>query len=159
MCETQPYREHAVPESFGQKWQATINTLARLLKVPAGLIMRVLSSEIEVLVASHSEGNPYEPHEKADLNTGLYCETVMANRSPLHVPNALEDPEWKDNPDVKLNMISYLGMPLVWPDGSVFGTICVLDDKTRHYSPLYWELLDQFRQIIAGGLRAARAHG
>lgn len=150
MSETQSYREHAVPESLVQKWQAAINTLARVLEVPAGLIMRALSTEIEVLVASHTESNPYEPREKADLNTGLYCETVMANRAPLHVPNALEDPQWKDNPDVKLNMISYFGMPLVWPDGSVFGTICVLDDKTRHYSPLYRELLDQFRQIIEG---------
>ena len=148
MPQDRSYREHSVPEPFVEKWQATINTLARVFEAPAGLIMRVLMSEIEVLVASQSEGNPYEPHEKANLDTGLYCETVMASRSTLHVPNALEDPAWKDNPDVKLNMISYLGMPLVWPDGSVFGTICVLDDKTRHYSSLYRELLDQFSQMI-----------
>ena len=68
----------------------------------------------------------------AKLNTGLYCETVMATRSPLHVPNALNDPDWKNNPDVELDVISYLGIPLIWPDGSVFGTICVLDGKIRH---------------------------
>ncbi len=146
--ETETYREHQVPESYVDGWQGTVNVLARIFDVPAGLIMRVLPSEIEVLVANRTRGNPYERQEKAKLNTGLYCETVMATRSPLHVPNALEDPKWRDNPDVKLNMISYLGMPLMWPDGSVFGTICVLDDKARPYTQLYQDLLQQFRQII-----------
>ena len=45
-------------------------------------------------------------------------------------------------------MISYLGVPLVWPDGSVFGTICVLDSKTRHYSSVYEQLLWQFKENI-----------
>jgi PAS domain S-box-containing protein len=110
--------------------------------------MRVHSSRTEVLVTSQTEGNPYKPKEMADLNTGLYCETVMANRRLLYVPNALEDKEWKDNPDVKLDMISYLGLPLVWPDGSIFGTICVLDKKPRDYSRDYIDLLRQFKDII-----------
>ena len=28
-------------------------------------------------------------------------------------------------------------MPLIWPDGSVFGTICVVDDKPRLYTQLH----------------------
>ena len=144
------YRKHDVPEDYLRKWQETINVLARVFDVPAGLIMRVLPEEIEVLVSSQSEHNPYEPGEKAELDTGLYCETVMATQSSLHVPNALKDPEWENNPDVKLNMISYLGMPLVWPDGSVFGTVCVLDQKELQSSNNYVQLLQQFRQIIEG---------
>ncbi len=144
------YRKHDVPEDYLHKWQETINVLARVFNVPAGLIMRVLPEEIEVLVSSQSEHNPYEPGEKAELDTGLYCETVMATQSSLHVPNALKDPEWENNPDVKLNMISYLGMPLVWPDGSVFGTVCVLDQKELQSSENYMQLLKQFRQIIEG---------
>ena len=69
--------------------------------------MRVLPQEIEVLVSSQTENNPYEPGEKADLETGLYCETVMATRTPLHVPDALDDPEWDANPDIKLNMTRF----------------------------------------------------
>jgi two-component system NtrC family sensor kinase len=142
-----------VPDSYLQKWQKTVDLMAELFEVPAGLIMRVFPTEIEVFVSSHSERNPYEKSEKADLNTGLYCETVMAQRDQLQVPNALEDVDWKDNPDVKLNMISYLGVPLVWPTNEIFGTICVLDSKTRHYSSLYQALLWQFKEIIDGDLR------
>ncbi len=144
------YRKHDVPEDYLRKWQETINVLARTFNVPAGLIMRVLPEEIEVLVSSQSEGNPYESGERAKLDTGLYCETVMATRAPLHVPNALKDPQWRSNPDIKLNMTSYQGMPLIWPDGSVFGTVCVLDQKELKSSNDYVQLLKQFRQIIEG---------
>jgi eukaryotic-like serine/threonine-protein kinase len=147
------YQQHDVPAASIQKWQKTVNLMAAIFDVPAGLIMRVLPTQIEVLLASLSDGNPYKDGEKADLNTGLYCETVMAEREQLVVPNALEDPNWKDNPDVPLNMISYMGVPLICPDGSVFGTICVLDDHTREHLPLYRDMLDQFRGIIEQDLR------
>ena len=109
------YQKHEVPTEYLTKWQQTIDVLANVFEVPAGLIMRVLPDEIEVLISSQTDKNPYEPYEKANLNTGLYCETVMATRAPLHVPNALKDPDWKDNPDIALNMISYIGTPFVWP--------------------------------------------
>jgi signal transduction histidine kinase len=142
-----------VPEAYLEKWQKTVDLMAHIFEVPAGLIMRVLPTEIEVFVSSQTENNPYEKSEKAFLNTGLYCETVMAQRDQLQVPNALDDVDWEKNPDVKLNMISYLGVPLVWPTNEIFGTICVLDSKTRHYSSIYQALLWQFKEIIDGDLR------
>ena len=45
------------------------------------------------------------------------------------------------NPDIKLGMISYLGVPISWPDGEIFGTICVLDRQSNGYSDLYLKLL------------------
>jgi DNA-binding NtrC family response regulator len=151
--ETTAYQRHDVPAKTIEKWQQTVDLMAEIFDVPAGLIMRVLPSQIEVLLASRSSKNPYEDGEKADLNTGLYCETVMAQRQRLSVPNALEDPQWRDNPDVKLDMISYMGVPLICPDGSVFGTICVLDDHTRTYLPVYTNMLEEFRGIIEQDLQ------
>lgn len=142
------YQTHEVPEKIITKWQKTVDVMARIFEVPAGLIMRIHPSQIEVLVASSTENNPYKPQEKAELNTGLYCETVMETRAQLHVPNSLDDEQWKDNPDVPLGMICYLGIPLIWPDEQVFGTICVLDDKTRHFSELYQDLLWEFKALI-----------
>lgn len=139
---------HEVPDDFLLKWQNTANVMADIFEVPAGLIMRVLPEQIEVLVSSHTAGNPYEADEKAKLNTGLYCETVMATRAMLHVPDALVDPHWMNNPDVALNMISYLGVPLLWPDNAVFGTICVLDNKRRSFEHKYADLLWEIKKSI-----------
>src|SRR5262249_16658176 len=87
-------------------------------------------------------------------NTGLYCETVMKTRQPLLVPDALSDEAWKPNPDIKLGMISYLGVPITWPDGETFGTICVLDNKANEYSDLYLRLLLQWRDVVEADLRS-----
>jgi len=95
-----------VPSEIVRKWQGIVDLLAEIMHVPSALIMRVEPSHIKVLVASESEGNPYEPGEAAPLNTGLYCETVMKTRQPLLVPDALRDVEWQYNPDIKLGMIS-----------------------------------------------------
>ncbi len=131
-----------------QAWQTLADRAAEAACVPAALVMRVWPEQIEVLISSLSPDNPYEAHEKADLGTGLYCETVMNTRQPLLVSDALSDPGWADNPDVRLNMISYLGVPLVWPDHSIFGTICVLDRQPRRYSSDTLRLLQLLRAVI-----------
>jgi|GEM_PF-1677832 len=137
-----------IPETLLMQWQALADILAKICQVPAALIMKVHSSEIEVFVCSHADDNPYEHGEKAPLNTGLYCEEVMRRRDGLLVPDALQDPNWDHNPDIKLGMISYLGYPLIWPDGEVFGTLCILDKKENPYSADIHELIRRFREVV-----------
>ncbi len=52
-----------IPDAMLQEWQTVVNILAELIHVPAGLIMRVVDSDIEVFVSSQTEGNPYTPGE------------------------------------------------------------------------------------------------
>src|SRR5262247_1029859 len=149
-----------VPSEIVQKWQEIVDLLAEIMRVPSALVMRVEPPNIKVFVSSQSTGNPYEPDEVASLNTGLYCETVMKTRQPLLVPDALRDVDWKSNPDIKLGMISYLGFPVSWPDGQIFGTICVLDRKENSYSELYRKFVLQCRDVLEADLRAlARLSG
>ncbi|WP_420837862.1 GAF domain-containing sensor histidine kinase [Bradyrhizobium zhanjiangense] len=142
------YNSIQVPSEIIHKWQEVVDVLAEIMHVPSALIMRVEPPNIKVFVSSESKGNPYEPNELAPLNTGLYCETVMKTCQPLLVPDALRDEAWKSNPDIKLGMISYLGVPISWPDGEVFGTICVLDNKSNEYSKPYLRLLHQLRDAV-----------
>jgi PAS domain S-box-containing protein len=139
------------------KWQGIVNLIAKMARAPAALVMRVEPPEIVVFRASAGPGNPYRTGERARLETGLYCETVMRERKMLLVPDALADPLWKDNPDVKLGMISYLGLPLAWPDGKIFGTICLLDLKANAQDQQTVDLLSLFRGIIEDDLRQMHA--
>ena len=146
-----------VPSQTIQKWQEIIDLVAELLHVPSALVMKVEPPNIKVFVSSESEGNPYEKDEVASLNTGLYCETVMKTRQLLLVPNALVDAEWKVNPDIKLGMISYMGFPVAWPNGDIFGTICVLDSKRNEYGELYRKFLIQCRDVLQADLTSLQA--
>jgi GAF domain-containing protein len=142
-----------IPEETLQEWQEVADTLAELVDVPAALIMRLSEPDIEVLVSSRTDGNPYEAGE-GDLveDSGLYCETVIRQDERLLVPNAPADPHWADNPDVPRGMISYLGFPVHLPDGSPFGTICVLDSKPNAYSDAYTRLMGKLRDLIESRL-------
>jgi len=139
--------EVSIPDEIVAKWQTVVNILADIVHVPAALIMKVDPPYIEVFRSSDSDGNPYHAGDREHL-AGLYCEQVITSGEKLLVPNALQDPAWNQNPDIKLGMISYLGFPLLWPDGKVFGTICVLDRKENRYSEEYKALLRQFKELI-----------
>jgi c-di-GMP phosphodiesterase len=142
-----------VSGAITEKWQLIINTIAKILKIPAGLIMKINQNNIEVFLASESEGNPYKKSASDSLGHGLYCETVIGRNQPLVIENALKNEIWKDNPDVKINMISYIGLPLKWPDGEVFGTICVLDKKAIPGNQDYLDLMSHMKSLIESDLK------
>jgi diguanylate cyclase (GGDEF)-like protein len=138
-----------IPSGVLEKWQNIADTMAKIIAVPAGLIMRIVDDDIEVFVSSNTHGNPYHPGDRERLpESGLYCETVIREGRKLRVPDARQDERWNNNPDIKLNMVAYLGFPICWPDRTPFGTICVLDSKKNAYSELHENLLMQFRDVI-----------
>jgi signal transduction histidine kinase len=140
------------PATLG-KWQRCVDLMAKIVGVPAGLIMRLDGDDIEVFASSRTAGNPYEPGAREHFwNSGLYCETVVNRGERLLVPDARVDPDWDSNPDIKLDMISYLGFPIMSSTGVPFGTICVLDNKPNSYSEEYSNLVAEFRDIIQAQL-------
>lgn len=131
-----------------EQWQETTNILTKLCQVPAALIMRQNSKTMEVMSSSEHTESPYEAHEKAPLDGELYCETVIKTQQALSIPNALLDPKWDHNPDIALGMISYYGVPINWPDGSFFGTLCVLDKIEKHISKDETDIINQFAKMV-----------
>jgi len=151
----------ANPEVFSSvidKWQSLLDTVAKIVDVPSGLIMKLNEDTIEVFLKSHTNGNPYHAGEKANLIYGLYCETVIGTQDELIVPDATKSPIWNiNNPDVDINMISYLGYPINWPDGKVFGTVCLLDNKENSYNENFKKLLYLTKTHIESDLQLIRS--
>jgi len=146
-----------VPPDIIRKWQEIVDLLADVMHVPSASIMRLEPPQIKVFVSSGSKGNPCVP---GSVDTGPYCETVLKSRKPLRVTDALTDETWRANPHVKSGMISYLGVPISWPDGEIFGTICIRDNKRNAYSEAYLKLLLHFRDLLQADLKSlARLRG
>ncbi|MFO7611180.1 MAG: HAMP domain-containing sensor histidine kinase [Clostridia bacterium] len=142
-----------INENMLGKWQHLINLVAKILNIPAALIMKITEENMQVFLKSQNPENPYEPDGSDRLGHGLYCETVIGTNRELLVENALDDEKWKDNPDTGLNMISYYGLPLKWPDEEMFGTICVLDGKTNDYGKNARELIGEIKEAIESDLK------
>ncbi|MCW8334927.1 GAF domain-containing protein, partial [Vibrio sp. DBSS07] len=110
-------QELTIPASTLSGWQNIVNLLAEIISVPSALIMRVRTDTIEVCSSNNNVPTPYSIGDSESLGQGLYCETVIQSQQELLIPNALSDPEWDKNPDIKLGMIAYCGLPINWPSG------------------------------------------
>ncbi|TIM80996.1 MAG: PAS domain S-box protein, partial [Mesorhizobium sp.] len=148
--------EIAIPSYTLQKWQRIVDLLANIVHVPSAVVCKLDPphyTHYSILASSNSEGNPFPVDDTFSMDIGTFCETVIKSREPLLVINALEDDQWKLAPEIQVGMVSYLGFPVVWPDGRMFGTICVLDDKANRYSDLYQELLLHCRDVLQADLQ------
>jgi PAS domain S-box-containing protein len=148
--------EPDVPSDVLRKWQRIVDLLANIVRVPSAVVCKLEPPDYtyyRIVANSTSEGNPFRMDETFSMDIGTFCETVIKNREPLLVANALEDDRWKSAPEIQVGMVSYLGFPVLWPDGRMFGTICVLDDKTNRYSDDYQELLAHCRDVLEADLQ------
>jgi len=149
-------QEISIPSEVLRKWQRIVDLLANIMCVPSAVVTKMeppRHTRYEVIVSSNSKGNPFPIDQFFSMDIGTFCETVIKNRQPLLVANALEDDQWKLAPEIQVGMASYLGFPVLWPDGRMFGTICVLDDKANRYSDMYQEVLLHCRDVLQADLQ------
>jgi diguanylate cyclase (GGDEF)-like protein/PAS domain S-box-containing protein len=134
------------------KWQKIVDLMTRAVDVPAGLIVRNMQPNLEVLLTSSNHENPFVQGTKLDSDSDYYCRHVYAHRAPLMVQNAHEDPRWDQVPVKDSNMSAYLGFPILWPDAEIFGTLCLLDRQEKHFTDLHIDLLAEFKEVIEADL-------
>lgn len=147
-------KDFEIPVDIMEKWQRMVNIMSKLLRVPAGFIMKVKAPNIQIFTANVADTNPYNAGQNFEL-TGLYCEEVMKSDNLLCVPDALKDPEWDNNPEIPAGFIYYLGYPIHWPTGKMFGTICVQDYKNNPHATNNKDLLVEFRSVCEHDLLMA----
>ena len=141
-----------IPDETIANWQRIIDLIAKLADVPAGLVMRTMVPRHSVFVTSQTDGNPYVVGREFRLNDKLYCKGVFDNDGELVVEDAACEPRWCDNEDLEHGMSFYIGYPLKWPDGELFGTICVLDRRRNKRALLFREGLQEFARVIEADL-------
>ena len=129
-------------------WQRLVNLMAELCDTPAGFIVQADDTEFKVIIANEKPENPYSAGSTISAEVNIFCRKVVALDSPLYEGCATEKDEWLSNPEVSDDGFNtYLGYPLHWPDGSVFGTICVMDLAKTNYDERYHKLLSHFRDM------------
>ncbi|HAR05303.1 MAG TPA: histidine kinase, partial [Pseudomonas sp.] len=74
-----------------------------------------------------------------------FCTYTITGEQIFEVPDALQDPRFRDNPLVQgdPHIRFYAGTPLTSPDGHNLGTLCVIDRKPRRLSSEQRETLER----------------
>ena len=139
-----------------------IDALAATLGVPSVLVMRSLPAAMRVeasggdLEATYPIGAEGRKSVHPEGGVPLYCERVVDDDAPLFVRDSRRHPELAGNEDeAEFGLSNYLGLPVHAPDGSVFGTVCVLSTEARAYSAEEQAALDELRRKAEALLSAA----
>jgi len=140
----------APPEDLDfSRWQTMVNRLARLFSAPVALINQANEYGIQVINGSENNGNPYQQGHSFPHDSPTYCQQVVSSNETLYVRDARHEAIWHSNPMLENDgMHSYLGMPLQWPDGSIFGTLCIMTQQTSDYGEMLLELMQSFKEVI-----------
>ena len=144
-------KETVINEEVLGKWQKVVDIIADILTVPSAIVTRVDPPQIEVLRSAQVPENPYKAGDKVTM-AKHYCEAVVTGNRKLQVSYAPKDPRWNAAPEIRYGMYAYLGFPLCWPNGSMFGTICVLDNKENQFGARYEKVLFEFKELIEAHL-------
>lgn len=137
-----------------EKWQKAVNLITRIFDAPAGFIVQYDSQKsFKVIVARELDETPYEVGGSIAFNKNIFCKQVVISKRNLYVKNAVLDNQWDDNPEVRDDGFkSYLGLPILRPNGSSFGTICVMDFKETDYHTDYIGIFEHLRDVIEDDL-------
>ena len=135
------------------KWQQNVNLIAQLFHAPSACIFQTTAHGSQVVEANHSANNPYQTGCYIPRDAELFGHVIAELKRDLYVPDASSDIRWVNHQEVaEGGFISYLGMPLYWPSGQLFGSLCILDRAPTDYRPHYFELLKTFRALIESDL-------
>jgi hypothetical protein len=143
-----------IPDDIVGVWQRIVDLIAQMLVVPSVMINRLQPPELEVFRSNIIAANPFSSGTRMPLE-GIYCESTARTRQRLSVVDARKDPAWADSPTAKAGIFAYLGYPLFWPDGAVFGTICIVDTKENRWGERFDNVLLTFKTAVEAHLSLA----
>ncbi|MDC3211596.1 sensor domain-containing diguanylate cyclase [Pseudoalteromonas distincta] len=135
------------------KWQKTMDLITGLFSAPSGYIVQATSKGYRVVIRNNEGGSSFETNPILPPQTPLFCRHVAETNNILYVNDASNNDAWNTLPEVVEDGVeSYLGLPIHWPEGEVFGTLCLKDTKITSYTDEYFELIEQLRDLIEDDL-------
>jgi diguanylate cyclase (GGDEF)-like protein len=87
-----------------------------------------------------------------------FCTHTIQRREAMNIPDATKDSRFADNPLVTGEPFirSYLGVPLMTPDGYNVGALCAIDRRPREFSEEQTQMLASFASLVVDELELRR---
>ncbi len=90
-----------------------------------------------------------------------FCAHAILEPGVMQVPDALQDPRFADNPLVtgSSRVRFYAGAPIAAPDGSMVGSLCIIDHRARQLDADQLVLLQDLAKLVETELSAPLRQG
>ncbi|MBI4856706.1 MAG: PAS domain S-box protein [Acetobacterium woodii] len=137
-----------IESSMQNKWQKYLDLFLEMIDIPMALIAHINQADLKVLVRSGHEPEIYRKDGILPLTRSSYSKVVIDTRESLTISNANLNQRWKDSPDLALGLVAFIGFPIFWPSGEIFGTICAWDLHERQFPSWSGKLLGHYAEII-----------
>ena len=136
-----------------ERFDGLARVAARVLHAPTALVSLV-DEDRQFFKACFGLAEPWASRRETPLSHS-FCQHAVAAKRPLIVDDAREEPALRDNPAIRdLNVIAYAGIPLIRSDGEALGTLCVIDDKPRHWRAEETSLLQEIANTVVAQIEA-----
>lgn len=130
---------------------------SKMLDAPVALVSLV-DADRQIFKSRRGLAEPWATRGETPLSHS-FCQYAVTARAPLVISDAREHPLVRDNLAIRdLDVIAYAGAPIITRDGHALGSLCVIDNKPRHWTGDQIEILTGLAAAVASEieLRAAR---
>ncbi|HKP20799.1 MAG TPA: GAF domain-containing protein, partial [Thermoleophilaceae bacterium] len=148
-----PERLRAIEETglIGVKEDPVLHRLTRLaaraLGAPVGLLSLV-TEDRQFFASSWGLPEPWSS-ERGTTLLHSFCQHVVVSNMPLLVGDARKNPLVQDNLAIEdLDVIAYIGTPVVDREGRTLGSFCVIEHEPRQWQPADVEILHDFAEAV-----------
>ncbi|MBN1442729.1 MAG: sigma 54-interacting transcriptional regulator [Planctomycetes bacterium] len=148
--------EGTATETGKRFFNALVESLARALNTCGAWVTEYLEDSRRLRsLAFWMNGRWIEEYEY-DVE-GTPCEVVIADKRIVHYPENIVALFPRDPDLPKLQAVSYMGAPLLSPEGTILGNLAVLDTRPLPQRPRYQALIRIFAARAAAEAQRLRA--
>ncbi|MDF0533181.1 GGDEF domain-containing protein [Shewanella yunxiaonensis] len=128
------------------RWMHQCELMKHYYQADKVFVLQKTDSGFEVIVSAADNSMQFAPGKTFAADSGLLHQ--MAYSSPDGLNLDLTQGTADEYPDEFRSVLSILSRPVHWPDGSIFGCLCVLNahaNENQHVSPL---MLEPFQILL-----------
>jgi len=140
-----------ISETVVEQWQQLLDLLLDFAEAQDALINYYQAPYLRIEKGSSNRENIFSEGEKFNVQ-GLYCNDVIEQKSALEINNAAEIKKWQNSIYMENGLIAYLGYPILWPTGEIYGTVCIHDKKERNFNDLVQKQIKFIKNLIESDL-------
>ena len=127
--------------------------VTRLARALTGAAVALLTTRVDdVLLVVGADGGDTEAGTTRPLPDAP-CRLVLSSGGTVRLPDLRLDPRTRDGrTTADTGMVAYLGVPLLTSAGTTAGSLCVMDDRPRQWTPEQTEALLDLARLLGDRL-------